>query len=189
MAESAVTLHEETLTRTPTYRGRLFTTETLSVRLHDDSLSTREIIRHPGGAAVVALTDDDRVILVSQYRIAVGAVLLEIPAGKLEPDEDPLGCAQRELAEETGCTARQWRKLGAFFPSPGYLDEALHLYLATDLVAGEAHPDQGEHVVTSTVPFSEVLARIEANEISDAKTIIGILLTDRLRQNTAQGDD
>ncbi|HHU12202.1 MAG TPA: NUDIX hydrolase, partial [Clostridiaceae bacterium] len=101
MAESAVTLHEETLTRTPTYRGRLFTTETLSVRLHDDSLSTREIIRHPGGAAVVALTDDDRVILVSQYRIAVGAVLLEIPAGKLEPDEDPLGCAQRELAEET----------------------------------------------------------------------------------------
>ncbi|HHT45593.1 MAG TPA: NUDIX hydrolase [Fastidiosipila sp.] len=174
--EDKKALYEESLATQKTYEGRLFSTEQMEVRLTDGHRSTREIVRHPGGAAVVAVTDEGKVLLVSQYRIAVDSILAEIPAGKLEEKEDPFVCAKRELAEETGYTATKWQSLGAFYPSPGYLDEKLHLYLATGLVRGTPHPDEGERLFVHEWPFDDVLEKIEANELTDAKTIIGILL-------------
>lgn len=178
----AAMLLEETLNITPRYRGRLFSAESLIVRLPDESLANREIIRHPGGAAVVAITADDCILLVSQYRVAVNRVLTEIPAGKLEPGEDPLLCAKRELSEETGYAAASWRSLGMFYPSPGYLDEALYLFLATELTAGEPHPDAGEHLSVTKRPFADVMRAIDEHALPDAKTIIAVLLADRYRK-------
>jgi ADP-ribose pyrophosphatase len=134
-----------------------------------------EIVRHPGAAAVVALTKSGRLLLVSQYREATGGVLLEIPAGKLEPGERPEDCAYRELEEETGYRAGRLEELCAMFMSPGYCDEKIHIFAATGLEQSVANPDDDENVAPVEVELDEALRMIDDGRIRDAKTVAGVL--------------
>ncbi len=137
---------------------------------------SREVVRHPGVAAVVALTPEREVVLVRQFRYAADRVLLEIPAGTLAPDEAPEACAQRELAEETGYRAAGLQPLGSFFTAPGFCDEVIHLYRADDLTPGVPHPDEGEEVEAVLVPIEECRRRLLAGSFEDAKTQVGLAL-------------
>jgi len=132
-----------------------------------------EVVEHPGAVAVVAVAADRHVLLVRQFRPAVAAELLELPAGTIEPGETPLGCARRELAEEVGCAAGRWEPLSSFYPSPGVLSEELHVFLAEDLHP-EAAAREEEDLRVESLPLEEAYRRIAAGEIRDAKTIIGL---------------
>jgi len=134
-----------------------------------------EIVKHPGAAAVVALTDAGRLLLVSQYREATGGVMLEIPAGKLEPGERPEVCAHRELEEETGYRAGRLEELCSMFMSPGYCDEKIHIFAATGLEHSVASPDDDEDVTPVEMELDEALRMIDDGRIQDAKTVAGIL--------------
>ncbi|MDR0861567.1 MAG: NUDIX hydrolase [Oscillospiraceae bacterium] len=166
---------EKSIERKTVYSGRLIAVREDTVELDNASRAERIIVEHPGGVAVVAVKDGGSVIMVTQFRYAFAKELLEIPAGKLERGEIPLECAQRELSEETGYSAATWVSLGAMYPSPGYCEETLHLFLATDLQRGEAHPDEDEFLSVSAVPFSELERMILANELPDGKTVCGLL--------------
>ena len=133
-------LTEQLLSRREIYHGRIIDVQVDTVSLPNGNTSTREVVRHPGGVGILALDDEDCAVLVEQYRYVFGRTLLEIPAGKREPGEDPLTTARRELREETGAEATHWQPLGAVLPSPGCYGEVLHLYLARDLTFGETHP-------------------------------------------------
>lgn len=172
-------LEETVRSKETAYQGRVFSVQCLKIELPDGTEASRDIVSHHGGATVVALTDKGNVLLVRQYRIAVEQTLVELPAGKLEPDEDPLLCAQRELSEETGFRAESWIKLGEMMPSPGYTSEKLHLYLAEGLRPGTQHLDPGEFLDAFEMPFSEALRQVESGELSDGKTALGILLAKR----------
>ncbi len=134
-----------------------------------------EVVEHPGAVAMVALTADRHVLLVRQFRQAVAAELLEIPAGTLEPGETPLACARRELAEEVGRAAGRWDPLISFYPSPGVLSEELHVFLAQDLRPESAAREE-EDLRVESLPLEEAYRRIDVGEIRDAKTIIGITM-------------
>lgn len=136
----------------------------------------REVVHHPGATAIVAITDDGKIVMERQFRYALDRALLEIPAGKLDSHEEPLHCAKRELAEETGYSAREWVDLGCICTSPGFCDEVLHLYLAKGLVAGETHWDPDEYVELAYMTFEEVLAAIKKEEIMDAKSLAALML-------------
>jgi ADP-ribose pyrophosphatase len=152
----------------------------------------REVVDHPGGVAVVALTADRQVLLVRQYRHAVERICLEIPAGTLDRDEqgnkeDPAVAARRELAEETGYTASDWRLLARFFTAPGFATEEMHLYLATGLGPAGAGigPEADERLELLRLPVDEALALVERGEVEDAKTLIGLLALARLEATGA----
>jgi ADP-ribose pyrophosphatase len=164
------------------YRGRVFDLIVDTVQYPSGNTSVREIAHHPGGAVCVPLLDDGTVILVKQLRYPLGKHILELPAGKLAAGEDPVGAAARELAEETGYVARSLQKLTSIYTTPGFCDEELHLYLATDLVPSpEGHKrEEGEFTMTvHRIALDEAIALIERGEIHDSKTIIGLLLTER----------
>jgi ADP-ribose pyrophosphatase len=135
----------------------------------------REVVEHPGGVGIVPVTQDNKVLMVRQYRYPMEEELLEIPAGKLGEGEDPFECAVRELSEETGCTAGKYVDLGAIYPSPGFCRETLYLYLALDLQYGEMHLDENEFLSVEAVCIDELIDQIMANELPDAKSIIGIM--------------
>ncbi|MBR2716920.1 MAG: NUDIX hydrolase [Oscillospiraceae bacterium] len=135
----------------------------------------REVVEHPGGVAVVPVDADGNVLMVRQFRYPFGCELLEIPAGKLEPGEEPAACARRELSEETGCRAGSLVDLGPMYPSPGFCEEVLYLYLATDLVFGEAHPDEDEFLAVERMPMDELVRDIMENRVPDGKTVCGVL--------------
>ena len=147
-----------------------------SVALPDGSAAKREVIRHNGAVCVLPLTSDGNVICVRQYRYAVGKMMLELPAGKLDSkDEDPADAAGRELSEETGFTCGRLTKLGVMYGSPAILDEAIHLYLAEDLTEGEARPDEGELLEVVRIPLNELADAVVRGEVTDAKTQIAVL--------------
>ncbi len=157
----------------------------------DGSRHRRDVVRHPGAVAIVALDESDRLLLVRQWRQPAGRTLLEIPAGTLERDpatgaiEDPELASRRELEEETGYRAASWQKLGEFWTAPGFASELMHLYLATDLVPagqGRLEPDADEALELVRLPLAHLVAAAGRGEIEDAKTLIGILLVDRIRQ-------
>jgi len=133
-----------------------------------------EVVRHPGGAAVVALDEAGRVCLIRQYRHAAGGWLWEVPAGKLDPGEAPLATAQRELAEEAGLEAARWRSLGRMLSTPGFCDEVIHLYLATDLTAIPTSHQEDELIEVHWQPFDEVRRAALAGELEDAKTVVAL---------------
>jgi len=135
----------------------------------------REVVEHPGGVGIVPVTHDNKVLMVRQYRYPMEEELLEIPAGKLGEGEKPIDCAVRELSEETGCTAGQIVDLGAIYPSPGFCKETLYLYLALDLQQGEIHLDEDEFLSVEPVSIDELIDAIMANELPDAKSVIGIM--------------
>jgi ADP-ribose pyrophosphatase len=157
------------------FRGRVLTLNLERVRLPNGRLAELEIAHHPGGAAVVALDADGRTCLLHQYRHATGGWLDELPAGKLDGGEPPLECAQRELAEEAGVVARRWDKLGEFYSSPGVLTEVIHLFLARDLEATDARPEEHEVFEARWLPFDEAARLAADGHLQDAKSAIGLL--------------
>jgi len=165
---------EKTIKSQDIFSGRIVKLKVDTVLLPDGRESTREIIEHAGAVAIVALDKEGQIIMVRQYRKPVEQVLLEIPAGTMEEGEDPLLCAQRELREETGYTAGSWQKILSYYSAPGFTDELLHLYLATDLSDGETQPDEDEFVETAILPLEQAYQLIFDGQIIDGKSIIGI---------------
>lgn len=161
------------------YNGNLLKVNRDEAILPDGSVSGREWIAHPGASAVIPLTEDGEVILVHQYRYPLQRVTVEIPAGKLDPEEEPLVCAKRELREETGMTALNFKYIGAFATTPAFTDEIIYLYLATGLVPGPDSTDPDEFIEVEKRPVANLLKSIEDGEIQDAKTIIALLLAAR----------
>ena len=159
------------------YDGKIVRFRVDTVVLPDGATARREIIGTPGAVAIVALTGDRQVRLVRQYRSAIADFLLELPAGTLEPGEAPEAAAPRELAEETGDHARHWRRLTSIHTTPGICDETLHIFLATGLTPGPSSPDADEYIEVVTLPLDRALAMVRSGQISDAKTIAGLLLT------------
>ena len=147
------------------------------VRLPDGGQATREYIRHPGAVAIVPLFDDGRVLLERQFRYPHRREFIEVPAGKLEPDEPHLETAKRELLEETGYTAQDWRRIGIIHTAIAYTDEGIEIFLARKLSLGERKLDAGEFLETLIVPFEEAIAMIRDGRITDAKTVAALLLT------------
>jgi ADP-ribose pyrophosphatase len=159
------------------FEGRILTLEVDRVRTPGGGESIREVIRHPGASVMVPVTDDGKVLFVRQFRYPTGGVLLELPAGKLDPGEDPQICAERETAEETGFRPRRVEKLGEFYTAPGFTDELIRAYLVTDLVpAPEAEADAAEVVELVSLSFSEYRDLITRGEIRDAKTLAAMAL-------------
>lgn len=136
----------------------------------------REVVHHPGASAVVAIDEDNRIIMEKQFRYALNDYLLEIPAGKLDAGEDPLVCAKRELEEETGIVASEWISLGTIATSPGFCNEVIHLYVAKGLSKGEIHWDEDEYVEVERYTFDELLQRIKEEKIKDSKSLSTLLL-------------
>ncbi len=162
---------------TSLYNGKIFNVALEKVTLPNGVTKDREVVRHPGAAAMVPLLDDGNVVLVKQYRHAVNNYLWEIPAGTLEPDEEPMACAERELVEETGYEATNFDKLTEILPAPGYTDEHIHIFLATGLTLAEQRLEDDEVLTVRPTPFDKAIEMIKTGEIQDAKTIVGLLLT------------
>lgn len=169
------------------FDGNIFSVKVDQVELPDGSGSFREIVNHNGGACVVALDDNNYLYFVEQYRISVQETTLEIPAGKIDQSEDHLTCAQRELKEEIGITAKDWQLLTSFYPTPGYCSEIVNIYLAQNLTVGEPELDQGEFLRVKKLKLDQALDMIVRNQIKDSKTIIGILLTVQVLQEKTYG--
>ncbi len=166
---------ETTVASQRVYEGRLINLRVDTVRLENGKLTTREIVEHPGAVAVVALDEDDSVVLVRQFRKAAERELLEIPAGTLEEGENPTVCAQRELEEETGYRAKRLEQIGGIYTSPGFCTEFIYFYLATGLQKGRSAPEDDEAIETVKVHFSDIPDLIRRGEICDGKSIAGLL--------------
>jgi ADP-ribose diphosphatase len=162
------------------HTGKVISLDVDMVRFPDGSVGELEMIRHPGASAVVPFLSDPRgedpqVLMIRQYRYAAEDYLLEIPAGRLNAGEDPRECARRELKEETGCSAEQLDHLFTTYTTPGFTDEKIHLFMATGLVAGESKHDADEFLDLEPMLLSRALELVEAGEIKDAKTALGLL--------------
>ncbi len=172
-------LDEVVMTSEPVYLGKVVNLYVDVVRLPDGQQARREIVRHSGAVAMVPLLPSGDVVMVRQYRHAAGKVLLEIPAGTLEPDEDPEQAAVRELQEEIGYRPGKLTRLAGEYTAPGYTSELIHIYLATGLQESNLDQDDDEFLEVVRLPFDEALRRVEQGEIMDGKTIIGLLLAAR----------
>ncbi len=167
------------------FKGKVFTVHRDEVIEPGGSRNTREIIHHNGSVVILAVDEsknpkDPDVILERQYRHAAGQFLLELPAGRIEPGEAPLAAAKREMIEETGYRAKRWSLLTKYFASPGFLGEWMQIYLAREIREGIAQPEADEFIDVIRMPLSEALALASANKIHDGKTLIGLMLFDRL---------
>ena len=168
-------MEETILHREEIYSGRVVNLSVATVRLPNGGESRREIVKHPGAVAIVALDADQNVLLVRQFRLAADKILLEIPAGTLKPDEPPEICARRELQEETGYLPGRLEAIGGIYPAPGYTTEYIHLYLATDLSESRLAMDDDEFIEIERVPLREVLSMIERDQLADGKSVAALL--------------
>ncbi len=164
------------------YTGKIISLDVDEVRFPDGSTGELEIIRHPGASAVVPFlsdpaADDPQVLLIRQYRYAAEGYLYEIPAGRLDPGEDPENCARRELKEETGCSASRLEHLLTMYTTPGFTDEKIHLFMATGLEAGQTSHESDEFLELYPTLLSRALQMVESGEIQDAKTVLGLLFS------------
>lgn len=164
------------------YDGKILRVTVDTVELENGKLAKREVVHHHGGSGVVALTEQNEVYLVRQFRYAFGEELLEIPAGKLEPGELPLPAAQRELLEECGLIAEHYQDLQPIYPSVGYDNEVIHMYLATGLHETQAQPDEDEFLDLIKMPLAEAVELVEMGVIKDAKTVAALLKVKRMMQ-------
>ncbi|MBU5437568.1 NUDIX hydrolase [Tissierella sp. MSJ-40] len=167
---------EKTMKSEKIYEGKILNLRIDTVELPDKKYSKREIVEHPGAVAIVPVTDDNCIILVKQFRKPVEKSLLEIPAGKLEINEEPRETANRELKEETGYVSNKMEYLFEFFTSPGFSNEKMHLFLATGLVEGDAVPESDEFIEVIKVNIDDLMKMIDRGEIVDSKTIVGIFM-------------
>jgi ADP-ribose pyrophosphatase len=156
------------------YRGRVVSMRVDEITLPDGGTAIREVVDHPGAVVVAALDEAGRLYLVSQYRHAIARNLLELPAGGLEPGEEPLAAAKRELREEVDLEAHDWVSLGSFFSSPGFANERLHAFLARELVPVQGQPDEDEDLTVVTYALSDLLQHLD--DVHDAKTLAALLL-------------
>ena len=156
------------------YKGRVVTLNIETVALPNGVTVDLETIRHPGASAVVPLKDDGTVVLIRQFRHAAGGFIYEIPAGKLNPGEDPLSCAARELEEEIGYRASSFALLSSILTAPGFADEVIHVYKATGLIPGRQQLDRDEVLEVIEMPLAEAIRKIEDGTIRDSKTIVGL---------------
>jgi ADP-ribose pyrophosphatase len=162
------------------YSGRVINLDVDVVEFPNGSTGELELFRHPGASAVVPFLsdpqgDDPQILLIKQYRYAADGYLYEIPAGRLDAGEDPETCAHRELREETGCTAKTMRHLYTMYTTPGFTDEKIHIFLAADLVQGEAAREADEFLTVESVKLSRALEMVKSGELKDGKTAIGVL--------------
>jgi ADP-ribose pyrophosphatase len=157
------------------YQGRVVNLNLETVKLPNGATVELEIIRHPGAAAIVAMKDEETVLLIRQYRHAAGGYILEIPAGTLKPGEAPRDCAARELEEEIGFRASALEPVVTFFATPGFTDEVIHAFKATGLVPGRQNLDHDEVLEVVELPLREAIGRIQDGTIRDGKTIVGLL--------------
>jgi ADP-ribose pyrophosphatase len=168
------------------YQGKVFTARRDRVRLPDGKEALREVVLHSGGVAVLALDQEENVMMVRQFRYAAERETLEIPAGKLEPGEDPAEAAKRELSEETGCSCRSLVSMGTVLPTGGYCSEIIHLFFARGLAEGSAHPDDGEFLSAERVPLKKLEEMALSGELTDSKTLAALY---RLRLRREKGDE
>ncbi len=168
-----MTFEEKTLSSERIYEGKIINLRKDKVTVVHGT-SYREIVEHNGGAVLLTVTDEGKMIMIRQYRKAAGKVMFEVPAGKIDPGEDPLVTAGRELKEETGYTAGSIKYLCRFYPSVGFSEECLYLYLCTDLKAGETDFDENEAIDMEEWDIADLHAMVRRGEIDDAKTLIAI---------------
>jgi ADP-ribose pyrophosphatase len=167
-------LFEQTVSENIVYKGKKFNFCSDEVLLENGQPAKRDYINHPGGVAIVALNEKNEIALVRQFRYPYREVVIEIPAGTLEKGEEPFDCAVRELKEETGLSAQKTEFLGNFYPSPGYSNEMMYLYLSTGLSAGSQKLDDDEFIVPMFVPLEKALEMVLNGEIKDGKTMYAI---------------
>lgn len=164
---------ERTIKTEPIFEGKIISLQVDTVELPEGRTATREIVKHPGAAAVIALLDG-KLLVVEQFRKPLEKFQIEIPAGKLDPNEDPMTAAARELEEETGYRAEQLQPVSAFFTSPGFADEKLYVYFADHVVPGKLNPDEDEYLQVQAITMEEAEAYIADGRIGDAKTILAV---------------
>lgn len=173
--------NEKTLKTERIYEGKVINLRVDTVELPDKKYSKREIVEHSGAVGIIGINKAGEVILVKQYRKAVDDFLLEIPAGKIEPQEEPQACAKREFKEETGYGASEFSPLVQCYTSPGFSNEKIHLFKAEGLFKGTAEPDEDEYIETVEISYATALQKIRDGEIQDCKTIMAILLAKETR--------
>ena len=171
----ALGFYEQTEEVQGIFSGKIINVHTDKITLVDGTEAQREVVDHPGGVAIIGLTENNEVLMVRQFRYPYKETIYEIPAGKLEKGEDPREAAIREFREECGAVAEKFEPLGEIYPTPGYCGEIIRIFYATDLTFGEQELDEDEYLEVIKMPFSECVAKIMSGEIKDAKTIIGIL--------------
>jgi ADP-ribose pyrophosphatase len=185
MAKSAKSGRVRVISSRIAYKGPVFSVTSDEVKEPGGIRARRDVIRHSGSIVVLAIDDEKtppRVLLERQYRYAANSLMWELPAGRIDEGERPLAAARRELLEETGYRARQWKRILHFYVSPGFLDETMTIYLASDLQAGEAQPEADEKIATRFFPLPEARKMALNGRIRDAKTICGILWLDQARK-------
>lgn len=165
------------------FKGKVFNTIVNQIEYDSGNKAVREVAEHPGGAVVVPVTDDGKIVMVTQHRFPMNKVLLELPAGKLNKDENPFICAVRELEEETGYRSKNVKELGSIYTTPGYSTEKLWIYLAKDLKPGSHNREEGEFgMEVLELTFDEIENKIYSGDIVDSKTICGIYLAKKIVQ-------
>lgn len=168
-------LFEKTIASERLYEGRILSLRRDTVELENGKSATREVVEHSGGVCVVPLTENGDILLVRQFRYPFGETLLEVPAGKLNPGEDPFTCGKRELLEETGAVPVEYESMGVLYPTTAYLTEKIYMYVARGLTFEQQELDDDEFLDVVRMPFEKALAMVLSNEIRDSKTQIAIM--------------
>lgn len=170
-------IEEKTISSDKIYTGKTISLKVDTVETINQGYQKREIVEHPGAVGILALNENNEIVLIKQFRKPIEKVIWEIPAGKLEPGETPKECAQRELKEETGYDASNLKLIHKFYTSAGFSNQKIYIYLATDITLGERNLNDDEDIEVHTIGLEEAYNMVIQNEIEDAKTSIGILIT------------